>query len=315
MTHRSKWIAVALAACAAGSIFLVREVRIRRAETRRVQREAAYRANNLGVARLERFDFAGAAEAFRQALQADSGLTLARINLSIALLHVPDVEGAEREASAAASILPSAPQPHYVLGLIARMTNREDEALAAFERVRQIDPGDVGTNVNRGQIYLQQQRHDEAMAAFRAAMAEEPYSVTATYNLGLTMTRRGERDEGLALMERSQTLRESGYGTTLTASYGRQRRRSPHPRVGVHGSLGRHGADELVDGDQPGARHRKHRVCRGRQSGRQSAPLPTLFMAGRQPDRRFRWPPPRGSVTRPRRADRGGAGRCVCAPP
>jgi tetratricopeptide (TPR) repeat protein len=186
---------------------------------RRVQREAAYRSNNLGVARLERFDFAGAAEAFRQALQADAGLTLARINLSIALLHVPDVEGAEREATAAASILPSAPQPHYVLGLIARMTNRTDEALAAFERVRQIDARDVGANVNRGQIYLQQQRYDEAMAAFRAAMAEEPYSVTATYNLGLTMTRRGERDEGLVLMERSQTLRESGYGTILTTSY------------------------------------------------------------------------------------------------
>ena len=48
-------------------------------------REAAYRANNLGVARLEQYDYASAVAAFRQAIALDPDIALAHVNLAIAL--------------------------------------------------------------------------------------------------------------------------------------------------------------------------------------------------------------------------------------
>jgi len=64
-------------------------------------REAAYRANNLGVALLEQFKAREAADSFRQALRIKPDLQIARVNLSIALYYLPDSAGARREAEGA----------------------------------------------------------------------------------------------------------------------------------------------------------------------------------------------------------------------
>src|SRR5258705_11899146 len=82
-------------------------------------REDAYRANNIGVALLEQFNYKEAAAEFRRALKLEPSLALARVNLGIALYNLPDTDGALRELKAAADVLPASPQVHYVLGLIA----------------------------------------------------------------------------------------------------------------------------------------------------------------------------------------------------
>src|SRR6266496_5083832 len=87
------------------------------------KRETAYRANNIGVAWLEQYKPKDAAQSFERALTIDPNLLLAQINLSIALYYVPDNEGAKRASEKALNHDPSAPQPHYVLGLIARADN------------------------------------------------------------------------------------------------------------------------------------------------------------------------------------------------
>ena len=182
-------------------------------------REDAYRANNIGVALLEQFKHKEGADAFRNALKIDPKLNLARINLSIALFNVPDLPAAQREAQSAAAAAPDVPQPYYILGLIAKLQNKPDEALASFQRVLKIDPGDVATNINVGQIYSQQRKYPEAIAAFRLALAAEPYNATALYNLGQALMRAGQRDEGLKATESFRQLRERGSGTTLGQNY------------------------------------------------------------------------------------------------
>src|SRR5215470_2465968 len=111
-------------------------------------REAAYRANNLGVALLEQYRFADAVAAFKKARELDPDLKMARINLAIGLYYLPDLTAARAEAEAAAAATPEALQPPYLLGLIARQENRPEDALASFERVQKADPGDTGANVN-----------------------------------------------------------------------------------------------------------------------------------------------------------------------
>ncbi|HEX5475249.1 MAG TPA: FG-GAP-like repeat-containing protein [Vicinamibacterales bacterium] len=185
----------------------------------RSAREDAYRANNRGVASLEQFDFEGAASDFREALRIDADLSIARFNLAVALFYGGDLDAARREATAAGERLANAPQPPYLLGLIARAQNRADDAAAAFRRVLQVDATDVGSKVNLGQVDLQQQKYAEAIALFRDALAAEPYNVTAAYNLAMALTRSGAADEGARAMQRFQALRGSGYATTYAQTY------------------------------------------------------------------------------------------------
>jgi tetratricopeptide (TPR) repeat protein len=183
------------------------------------KREQAYRANNVGVALLEQFKHKEGADQFRRALQIDATLAVARINLAIALYNVPELDAALREAKAAAGLLPNAPQPHYMLGLIAKAQNRPEEALASFQRVLQIDSRDVGAKVNVGQIYLNQRKYVEAMPMLRAALETEPYNTTAAYSLGLALSRGGQREEGLRVFERFKIVSDGGYGTSFGTNY------------------------------------------------------------------------------------------------
>lgn len=182
-------------------------------------REEAYRANNRGVALLEQFKYKEAADEFRRALKIDSGLMLARVNLSIALFNEPNLDASLREAKAAADAVPDSPQVHYIMALIAKAQNRTDDAVASLKHVLRIDPADTGANINLGQLYAQQRKYVEAIPAFRAALAAEPYSITASYNLAIALLRAGQRDEGQKMMEQFQTLRNAGYGTTLGQNY------------------------------------------------------------------------------------------------
>ena len=91
--------------------------------------------------------------------------------------------------------------------------------LRAFERVRQIDAADVGTNVNLGQMYLEERKYAEAIAVLKPAAATEPYNVSAAYNLGLALTRNGQAPEGEAELQRAQALRSTGYAVTYGTGY------------------------------------------------------------------------------------------------
>lgn len=182
-------------------------------------REQAYAANNVGVALLEQLNYADAVAAFRKALSIDSSLAIARMNLALALLYQQDLDAAAKEATTAAAAMPDAPQPSYILGLVARAQNRNEEARGFFEKVRSRDAADVGTNVNLAQIALEDRRYDDAIAALRPVASREPYHVTAAYVLGLALTRAGQADEGQRLLTRAQSLRGANYAVTFGTGY------------------------------------------------------------------------------------------------
>lgn len=181
--------------------------------------ERAYRANNLGVARLEQFDYEGAAAAFRNALQLAPTLHMAQVNLAIALLYAGKPADAAPAARTGAAALPASATAHYVVGLIAKADNNLDEAAAAFRRVLEIDPTDAGARIQLGQVELQQRRYDEALRLFQDALAAEPYNVTAAYNVAIAFARAGRAEEGRPAMQRFETLRDSAYGVTYSQAY------------------------------------------------------------------------------------------------
>ncbi len=181
--------------------------------------EAAYRANNVGVALLEQYRFADAVAAFRKSVALDPKFATARINLGIGLFYLPDLPASRQEMEAALALAPGTLQPHYVLGLIARQENRLEDAQASFGKVLATDPRDVGANVNLSQVFLQQRKYAEALPLLETAVAAEPYNVTAVYNLGVALTRSGRREEGQKTTARFQELRESLYKTQMGTAY------------------------------------------------------------------------------------------------
>ncbi len=181
--------------------------------------EAAYRANNIGVALLEQYKAKDAVESFARALEIKPDLLVARMNLSIALYYLPDADGAKREAEKALNRDANAPQPHYILGLIARSQNRFEEAIAEFQKVLRKDPDDVGSNINVGQIFAQQKNYVQAIAAFRRSVESEPYNETALYNLGILLTRTGHKEEGQRVLQKFKEFKQSGAGTTIGTNY------------------------------------------------------------------------------------------------
>jgi tetratricopeptide (TPR) repeat protein len=235
------------------------------------RREGGARENNLGVALLEQFHPEEAVPRFRRALEIDSGLAVAQVNLALALLNLPDLPSAQKEAEKAAERLPDSLQARYVLGLVAKGENRVDDAMAAFAHVLAKDPADVGARVNRGQLHLQARRYEEAIADFQAALAAEAYNGTALYNLGLALTRAGRREEGQKALERFQELRDKGYGTSIGTAYGEQGRYAS--------AVATTGAEpELVDAKVPGVKFVLEAPLQpGRGAGVQSDGRVTLF--------------------------------------
>ena len=182
-------------------------------------RERAYRENNIGVARLEQYDYREAAASFRRALAADPRIAAARLNLAIALLYDSQLEEADREARAAADQMPSAPQPAYVRGLIARLGGRDEEAMVSFRRVLAIDAGDVGARIQLGQTLIALRRNDEAIRLLDEAVKAEPFNATAAYALATAMTRAGRTEDSRRAMARFQQLRDNPASVTYSSSY------------------------------------------------------------------------------------------------
>ena len=182
------------------------------------RREAAYRANNRGVALLEQLQYEQAAAAFREALQLDPTLRLAHINLPIALFYAGRTQDAARDAAAARARFSDAPQPPYLIGLIDRAENRLDAAAEAFRRVLAIDPDDIGAKVNLALVYMQQQRYREVVTLCDDALADEPYNATAAYNLGLALSRLGD-PRAPAALARFEALRSAAYAITYSQTY------------------------------------------------------------------------------------------------
>src|SRR5262245_12769595 len=183
------------------------------------RREAAYRANNRGVALMEQGSYADAARAFREALMTEPGLRLPRINLPIALYYDGQLDEAKRAADDARRDAPDAPQPVYMLGLIARAQNAPDAAADAFTRALMLDPSDVGAKLNLAMVHLQQGRYQDTVALCREVLAAEAYNATAAYNLALALDRGGDRAASARAMQQFQALRTAPYALTYSQAY------------------------------------------------------------------------------------------------
>ncbi len=187
-----------------------RESRLRRAEqlARRalaIDPEIADAHAALGAVFGYMFDYARAAEECRQAIRLEPENALGWDLLSWALTYQqpPDAPEAEKAARESIRLEPSFMPAYYHLGRALLLQGRFQEAIAAFERAKELIPGSAIPDFGVAQVYLAQRDYHRAVSI----LLKQPESVgntpTLLFLLSSAYAGRGEKEKALATLEKA----------------------------------------------------------------------------------------------------------------
>lgn len=162
-------------------------------------------------------DTAGAADAYRRAVEADPTSYWARKSLALTLHELGRVDEAERELEAALALDPTgggtAGLPAvgvarerarlvYALGGIAANRGQVDEALRRFRRAADLDPAYADPHLQIGNLLGRTGRLEEALAAFGRALERNPGLSEARLQRATTLMDLGRFGEAVPDLER-----------------------------------------------------------------------------------------------------------------
>jgi len=118
--------------------------------------------------------FSDALELLQQALGKNPQNGFAYSQQAKIYFSMRDAQKASEAIGNALAIQPFQPDFLYVAGVIAAQAGKQEEALAAFEKVTQVNPKEADAYFEIGKIRLQQGDRVAALVAFRQAVALDP---------------------------------------------------------------------------------------------------------------------------------------------
>ncbi len=116
-----------------------------------------------GMEKAKEEQWADAAQHFQDAVRFDPLSAEAHHNLSIALLHLNDIEEAFLSALTAVEFTPDSVTLLLNLGSAALRTQRTEQAEYAFKEALALDPDNTSVHSNLGILYCQQKSWDSAI--------------------------------------------------------------------------------------------------------------------------------------------------------
>jgi adenylate cyclase len=138
-------------------------------------------------------------EALQRALSIDPNLADAHVELARLYYMMDwDVPAAHRELDKAVALQPNSTSATWLIGYIADSEGRFDEAIAAHQKGRDIDPLFADNYRQLGNAFYRAGRLDEGAAILTEAIKRFPGSRTAHYRLGLIRLAQHRPDEALA---------------------------------------------------------------------------------------------------------------------
>ena len=180
-------------------------------EATRTQPDSAVAWKNLGLVRIERDNYPGAAQALQEAIKLDQDTPDLVLELASALTD--SARGKE-----AVDVLTSSLEQHprnaalwASLGRAQRQLGSPDEAILAFQRAIEADPGNTDDEAARaaGQIAsirYQQGAYDAALESAQQAVQWDPSSSEGWHLLGLVQQALGDLDTAAESLDRATTL-------------------------------------------------------------------------------------------------------------
>jgi tetratricopeptide (TPR) repeat protein len=152
--------------------------------------------NNLGNARREAGDLAGAVAALEKARSLRPDLAAIHYNLGVSLAASGRLDEGVQALAEAVRLGPETPAALIELGKALRHLGRHDEALPVLERASELAPDHIELRLEIGRALAGLRRFDEAERAYRAALAIGPGLAQAYRERGLLLER-GNRTERL----------------------------------------------------------------------------------------------------------------------
>ena len=132
---------------------------------------------------------------YRRALKIDPDDTTTLRNLVLALEAMGEFEEAIAHAARLADLLPDQVQVHSTHGNILLQAGRYNDAIDAYKRVLEIDPGHSGDYYNLGLSHFYLENWDAAVAAWLTALAHDPQNASVRKGLAVVYWRRGDYDQ------------------------------------------------------------------------------------------------------------------------
>jgi superkiller protein 3 len=138
-----------------------------------------------------------AAAEHERALEIDSLLLQARINLITLYGKLGQTQKAEQQYRELQKINPNLEESHYNFGVLLFGQGRNEEAAAVFRRALEINPHYAEAHGNYAYLLMTEGRLDEARQHYRLAIDNKPNYRLAHFNLGRILLNQGNNDEAI----------------------------------------------------------------------------------------------------------------------
>lgn len=187
----------------------------------------------LGVQYADRGKVEEAVVLHEKALQIDSSLLMAHVNLISLYGRLRLFDKAQEHYRVAVEIDPKNSKAYYDYGVLLTEQDRMSAAKAAFEKSLEFDPSNPNAHNSLGDILQRQGDFDGAAAQFRQALMSRPDFPQAHFNLGRILVNQGNYEEGISeLLKTLNTTDEEAKPTYLYA-VGAAYARSGDPQNGL----------------------------------------------------------------------------------
>lgn len=134
----------------------------------------------------------------RQVLRQDRTIVDAHLNLGVNLVQLEDFAGAAQAFKQAIAADPRNVIATYNLALAYARLGKLPEAITGFTRTLELDPRHAPARVDLGRSYELQGNGEKAVDEFRRAIADDPGFAPARYYLGRAYQRKGMQKEAEA---------------------------------------------------------------------------------------------------------------------
>lgn len=168
-----------------------------------------------------------------KALELDPALAEAHTALANLKHYNWDWAGAEQDFNRALALNQNYANAHNFYAGYLMCRGRADEAIAASNRARELDPFSLSISAQRGFLLENARRYDEAIAQLRSVIAMDPNHYSAYWILGHTYAANKQFDEAITAAQKAVELSERTPGALgiLGLAYGLADRKAEAKKV------------------------------------------------------------------------------------
>ena len=183
---------------------------------------SAIRANNVGMALMNRHEFTHALGQFQTACVMNPGSDAGCLNMGIALLYMGRLNEADSILAKSVQRDPQNGRAWFNLALVERAAGNDGIALQDFEKVASVDPNDAATQYLIGSLCLKAKQYPEAISSFSNAIELDPFNLPAEFGIAQAEGHADDVNGALQHLNRAEQLTESGLGRPASTAYGEE---------------------------------------------------------------------------------------------